>query len=162
MAITKSYGFDVSSATPITGFQPYLVGVSDFVVKKDEPNSVVVETKSSGYDRPERWTFGATSIANVYKGTSVSTDLKPSTSAGVQVLVKYTGFVAVEDTTDPSFLKLIPVEAHTVFQCPVNQYITADDMLVVLKRQTGGLFSNVSATSVRIDELIRGALKPTT
>lgn len=158
MAITKSYGFDQTTATEITGFEPFLLEATDIVIKEDEPNRSVVEVKNSGYDRPEQFTFGCTAISNVYKGTNLTADLKPSTTGGVQILAKYTGYLTVEDSVDTSFEKLIPISIHTVMQVPVNQFVTADDVLVYLRRQMGSLFKNVSATSSRIDELIRGAL----
>lgn len=161
MAVVKSYGFDPTTTTEITGFKPFLISASELVLKEDEPNSVVVEAKASSYDRPERWTFGATPIRDIYRNQDVAVSAKPVTSRGVQVLVKYNGFVSIEDSADPDYLKLIPVSAHTVVQVPINQYISASDILMILRRQTGALFEDTSATSARIDELIRSALRPT-
>lgn len=163
MAKVKDYGFDTASQTPITGFQPSLVTADSLVVKQDEPDKVVVESKTSPYERPERWEFGWTPIGNMYKSTSVeiAVSARPVTTGGVQLLVKYRGYMQITDSDDPLFLNIIPIDMHSVVRVPINSYVTASDIKVYLQRQIGAFFEDTEATSARIDELIRSPLRPT-
>jgi hypothetical protein len=163
MAKSKDYGFNPASLTPITGFQPFLLTADSLVVKEDEPDRVVVESKTSPYERPERWEFGWTTISNMYKSTSVdiASAARPVTAGGVQLLVKYRGFMQVTDPDDSAFLNIIPIDMHSVVRVPINSYVTASDIVTYLKRQIGAFFEDTGATSARIDELIRSALRPT-
>jgi hypothetical protein len=160
--ITKSYGFNPETATRVTGFQPYLLSAADVVIKSEAPTQVTAETISDGnYMSPERWTWGNTAIKNVYKGKEVNLAQKPATAGGVQIFIRRDVDIKIENTEDLDFLKLIPLPAWLCVQVPVNQYITATDVYIALERLCGAVVSDPEGTTARLDQLIRGALKPT-
>jgi hypothetical protein len=154
---TYSWG----TGTALTGFEPYQLDPATLVLKEDEPTRCVMETKGVDYDIPETWTFGATAISDVYKNSGVSAAAKAVTSRGVQVLVKHEAYAKITDSADLTFQKVVPLEAHLVIKAPTNDLLDADAIFEEIKRMLGGLLEQ-SATSARLDELIRSALRPTT
>jgi hypothetical protein len=161
--ITKSYGFNPETATLVTGFQPYLLSAADVVMKSETPTSVTAETSLSGeYMSSEKWTWGNTAIKNIYKGTDIPVAQQPASVSGVQLFLRRDGEVRIESTEDLDFLKRCPIPAWLCLKVPINQYITAQDVYIAIKRLCGSVVSDPEGTTARIDQLMRGALKPTT
>lgn len=157
--MAKSTTYSWGEGKPIQGFEPYQLDPSTLVVKEDEPTRCVLETKGVDYDIPETWTFGATAVSDVYKNTGISPIAKAISNTGVQVLVKHEASKKVTDSDDLSYQKICPLKCHIVFTAPKNDLVTADDILEEIKRTCGG-FLEMAATSDRVDELIRSALRP--
>lgn len=161
--ITKSYGFNPETATRVTGFQPYLLSAADLVVKSEAPTSVTAETTMSGeYMSSEKWTWGNTAIKNIYKGKDIPIAQQPASVSGVQLFLRRDGEVRIENTEDLDFMKRCPLPAWLCVQVPINQFITAEDVYMAILRLCGSVVSDAGGTTARIDQLMRGALKPTT
>lgn len=157
---TKSYSTGYESATATKNIAISVLNAADLSILEDEPEQCVERTIASPMDRPERWTFGCKSITDVYKGTGVSTAAKPSSTSGVQIIVKHESMTAVTDSEDANYLKQLPQVSYFVQRVPINDLMTADMALQEAKRMLAGLFGSADdVTSSRLAQLICGALR---
>jgi hypothetical protein len=124
-----------------------------------------MESSSSPVDTPERFTFAISPLRDIYKATDIAVANRPYSSRGASILCKYDGYITLTDSAVADFLKIVPVSVRTVLEVPLlGRYIAASDILAMLSRQAGMLFTGDTAEtsmSARLNELIRGVLKPT-
>lgn len=161
MAISKSYGFPTTGST--NALSVYGLDPSSLVLKSAEPNRVVMESKNSPFDTPETWTFGCTPIRDIYRGSGIAPSARPYSPRGVQLLIKLNSFYTLTDAEKEDWLKVIPFSAWQVIQFPLISWLTASDLVTMLRRQMGGILPyNVqsSGNTARLEELIRGSLVP--
>lgn len=139
-----------------------IVNGSALAVVADDAEKVVEKNTSSPLDRPEKWTFGCTEVADAYKNTGISPQCKPASTKGVQIMVKHESITQVTDDTvgAENYLKQIPYSCHIVVRAPINELVTADAVLTEVRRTIGGLFgSGNDVTSARLTDLLNSALK---
>jgi hypothetical protein len=113
---------------------------------------------SAPLDRPEIWTFGSKQVADVYRDTTVPSSAKPASSRGVQIMVRHDSSTTVTDSADTNYYRVLPFASWICVRVPVNELITADQVLEEVKRMFGGVLRDED-TSGRLAELIRNALK---
>lgn len=157
---TKSFSTGYESSTATKNIAIGVLNASDLSLLEDEPEQCVERLVASPMDRPEKWTFGCKVIPDVYKNTGIASSAKPSSTSGVQIIVKHESVTAVTDSDDADYLKHLPQVSYYVQRVPVNNLMTAEMALQEAKRMLSGLFgSGDDVTSARLAELICGALR---
>lgn len=165
MAKTLSMNF---TDTPMTGATTVKLDVAqlnyakDFRVTKDEPSEAIVTNLTSPLDQPERFRWAHNNVTDVYKGTGIDPTLYYQSRRGTQVLCQLTDVYSVTDTSDASYLAMLPVECHLVIKVPNNDLITPEIAEQLVERMLGGLYeTEATATQyTRLQALLRGALLP--
>jgi hypothetical protein len=131
---------------------------TDYAVISDTPNECRITDITDAMETPRIVRYAAQDVANVYSGTDIDPSAYAPVRRGKSVVVQTSLNVKVTDTTDPSFLVLLPVQVHTVVKMPVTSYLSATDINVILRDHLGDILTG--ATSDRLPRLLRGALKP--
>jgi hypothetical protein len=152
--------------TPITGVSELSLPRSipnfgvDWRTKSDEPEEVVITNMNAPVAYPERFRTGASDIADIYKGTGISSTEYSASRKGRNILSQLTEVWTVTDTVDTTYKVALPVSCHIVLKVPEDPAITADDILTLIGRNVSGLFDSGSETGSRLQALMRGSLKP--
>lgn len=133
---------------------------ADFKVKSDEPDEVVVTNLTSPVSFPEKFRFGASEVADVYKGAGIEPSLYAPSRRGVSILGQVTEVWTVTDSVDASYQVALPVSAHLVIKVPQSDQITPAMVQALVGRLVSGLYETGSETTTRIQAMLRGALKP--
>lgn len=133
---------------------------SDLSLTSEKTDEVTEQTSYSPLSTPELWTFGCKPVQDVYKNTNIQASARPSSSRGVQIMVRHDAITTVTDSADANYLKQLPMACWTCIRVPLNELITEDQILAELKRALAGLFGDgQDVSSARIAELVRGALR---
>lgn len=152
--------------TPISGvtaleFPRGLVNYgADFRTVSDAPGELVITNITSPTDRPEAFRFGYSSVADVYKGTSIDPSVFAPSRKGISLLVQLTDTYSVTDTTDAEFRVDLPISTHLVIKVPSSEYLTTAMIQTQIGRLVSGIFETGSEELTRLQALLRGSLKP--
>lgn len=133
---------------------------ADFRTKQNDPQEAVVVNMTSPLSFPEKFRFGRTEIANVYKGTGIDPAFYPPSRQGLQLLVQLSDTWTVTDSTDPTYQIALPVSAHMIIKVPNSEFISAADVEGLVGRLVSGLYETGSETTERLSALMRGSLLP--
>lgn len=134
------------------------VPANSLTMVSESADQVVESLISAPLDRPEIWTFGNKQIADVYRDTTIPSSAKPASSRGVQIMVRHDSYTTVTDDLGFADMRILPFASWICVRVPVNELITADQVLQEVKRMFGGVLRDED-TSGRLAELIRNALK---
>jgi hypothetical protein len=157
---------NIGTDTPVTGVTELTLDRSipnygsDWRVTKDEPDEVIITNMHAPVTYPEKFRTGVTEVADVYKGTGISSSLYSPTRKGNNVLVQLTEVWTVTDTVDTTYNVALPISGHVVLKIPQDPAITADLIIAFLGRLVSGLYETGSEDGTRLQALLRGALKP--
>lgn len=168
MAKTTSFGYtDTKAANPLSISVPQLDYSKDFSrdTRVSRSGEVILTNVTSPLDQPETLRLAIENVANVYANTQIPTYNRSVTTRGVQLLLQTNDILRVSDAAssdvdcccDGSFD--LPISCHMVIRVPLNQYITADVVMQVAKRNFGMLFDG-NNTTARLNQLLRGTLLP--
>lgn len=161
MAITKGFSYtnkeagDTSRQVTTVKIQPML----NYALIEDEPTRCVLQNTTGSIDQPERLIFQRSDVKNV--PVSFTTANPDPNLANIQYGVKLEAVLRVKSTTDDSFIKDLPITTTITFKHPVSEYMSADDVALQVSRILTALQTNSSDLAPRINELMRGSLKPT-
>lgn len=150
----------ISGVTSLTLPRGLVNFAADFRVKKDGDTEAIVTNLTTPVDRPEKFRWNASDIANIYSGSDIDPSVYAPSKRGVSVLAQVTEVYSVTDTTDATFRIDLPVSAHLVLKVPASEYLTADILQTVVGRLVSGLFETGSTATSRIGALVRGSLLP--
>jgi hypothetical protein len=141
-------------------YQPVvkLPDYSDYAVVSDTPNECRITDVTASLETPRVVRYAAQDVANVYSGLDIDPSAYAPIRRGKSVVIQTTLNVKVTDSTDPSFLVLLPVQIHTVVKLPVTSYLTSENINEILRDHFGDILTSGDAD--RIPRLLRGALKP--
>jgi hypothetical protein len=131
---------------------------ADYAVVSDTGNECRITDVNANLQTPRTVRYASQDIANVYSGTDIDPSAYAPVRRGKSVVVQTSLNVQVTDTTDPSFLVLLPVQIHTVVKMPISDYLSSAAIDSLLKDHFGDLI--IDATTDRLPRLLRGALKP--
>lgn len=148
---------------------PELSYSSDFSVKSETPNEVVITNVTSPLDQPETIRFAQQPVKDIYNGTAVDPTAMSVARQGISLVVQVNDILRVTPDggennccCDGGYMDF-PISTHIVIRTPVAQYITADTIMTVVKRNFAALFGEgADVTSARLNQMLRGALKPST
>lgn len=163
MSKVINYGF---VDTPIAGvtelkFTRGLINFgTDFRVSTNNPDELHVVNLTTPIDRPETFRFAHSSVADVYKGTSIDPSVYAPSRRGISILVQNTEIFSVTDTTDADYRVDLPISAHLVLKIPANENITAAIVEMVVGRMISGLYDTGDGSTTRLQSLLRGSLIP--
>lgn len=133
---------------------------TDYRVREDEPDHVVITNLTAPQGKPESYKFAYTDVADVYKGTDIEPALRTQTKRGVQCLVRLDETWRVTDESDPTYEVALPVSAHLVLKIPNSDMITSEQVQYLVGRLISGLYDTGSTELDRLTALLRGSLKP--
>lgn len=131
---------------------------ADWRVTDNAKSEVRITNLTTAIDEPMRLRFAQNSIKDIYKGTDIAPNLYYPVRSGTQILSQYQAVWVVTDSTDPSYLAYLPVEAHMVVRIPTNDLIAESNVLGLMECALGGFFDR--AASGRLKAMLRGALLP--
>jgi hypothetical protein len=131
---------------------------TDYAVVSDTPSECRITDISASMETPRTVRYAAQDVANVYSGLDIDPSAYAPVRRGKSVVIQTSLNVKVTDTTDPSFLVLLPVQIHTVVKMPITSYLSASDVNNILRDHFGDILTG--AGSDRLPRLLRGALKP--
>lgn len=152
--------------TPISGvsslnFPRGLVNFgADFKKKEDEPKEAMITNLTSPISFPEKFRFGITEIADVYKGAGIEPGMYAPTRRGTQILSQVTETWTVTDSSDATYQVALPVGCHVIVRIPNNENITPAMVQTLVGRAVSGLFETGSLSTSRLAAMLRGSLLP--
>jgi hypothetical protein len=155
MAITVTFPTNVGGNYEVTSQQP---DYSDYAVVSDTPNECRITDVAAPLETPRVVRYAAQDVTNVYSGLDIDPSAYAPIRRGKSVVIQTSLNVKVTDTTDPSFLILLPVQIHTVVKLPVTSYLSSDNINLILRDHLGDIIT--SGNEDRLPRLLRGALKP--
>lgn len=165
MSKSISTGYTDTTLSPDTSASltllraPINTGV-DFAVQSNKPGEVVLINITSPADRIEKFRFGFTEVADVYKGSGIDPAYYGPSRKGVSVVVQLTEVQRVIESTDINYAVDLPISCHLVIKVPSHELITATVVETAVKRLLSGLYPKGATTLTRLTSLLRGSLVP--
>lgn len=167
--MATSFGYtDKLSATKNVAI-PQLSYSTDYSVKSETPNEVVITNVTSPLDQPETIRFAQQPVRDIYNGSAVDPTAMSVSRQGISLVIQVNDILRVTPDSSESTCCCdggymdFPISTHIVIRTPVAQYITADTVMTVVKRNIAALFGEgADVTSGRLNQMLRGALKPST
>ena len=150
----------ISGVTSLTFPRGLVNYAADFRVKKDGADEAIITNLTTPVDRPEKFRWSVSDVANIYSGTDIDPSVYAPSKRGVSVLAQVTEVYSVTDSEDPTFRIDLPVSAHLVLKVPASEYLTAAILQTIVGRLVSGLFETGVTTTDRFAALIRGSLLP--
>lgn len=163
MAKTLSMNFTdtaVTGGTSVNLTLPQLNWKADFRVTRDDASEAKVTNITSPLDQPEQFRFASNQITDVYKNSGIDPTLYYPSRRGTQFLCQLTDVYGVTDSDAPTYLALLPVEAHLVVRVPNNDLLTPQIVEGLITRMLAGLYETDAGKYTRLSALLRGALLP--
>lgn len=164
MAYTTSFGYTDTISTPKNIAIPDLDYANDFAVVRDDASEVILTNVTSPVDQAETIRFGYQNVTNVYNNTGIDPSVMATTKRGVSIVGQVNDILRVS-STDGTCCDVgydLPIEAHVVVKVPLNQFVTSEVALTIVKRAFSTFFATGSVTADRLNALLRDALKPST
>lgn len=155
MAITVTFPDNTGGDQTPTVYNP---NYANYAVVSDTNNECRISDISQGLETPRIVRYAAQDVANVYSGTDIDPSAFAPIRRGKSVVIQTSLNVKVTDSTDPSFLVLLPVQIHTVVKLPITDYLTSTQINTMLKDHFGDIITGANLD--RLPRLLRGALKP--
>lgn len=152
--------------TPITGvtslnFKRGLVNyATDFKVKQETKDEVILTNITSPLDRPENLRVGYSTVQDIYNNTDIHPSVQAPSRRGVSILCQLTNTLSRVDELHPESRVDLPISAHLVLKFPASASITAELLEEHMGRLISALYSTGKTSPERIQSLIRGALTP--
>lgn len=165
MSKTVSTGYTDTTLSPDTSASltllrgPVNTGI-DFAVQSNKPGEVVLVNITSPADRVEKFRFGFTDVADIYKGSGIDPAYYGPSRKGVSVVVQLTEVQRISDSIDVKYNVDLPISCHLVIKVPSNEFITAAVVETAIKRMLSGLYPKGATTLTRLTSLLRGSLVP--
>lgn len=131
---------------------------TNYAVVSDTANECRITDVTASLETPRIVRYAAQDVANVYSGTDIDPSAYAPVRRGRSVVIQTSLNVKVTDSTDPSFLVLLPVQIHTVVKLPITDYLDSTDIALILNDHIGDIV--LTAETDRLPRLLRGALKP--
>jgi hypothetical protein len=109
--------------------------------------------------RPEVLSFGRRVVKDIYANSSVDSAYRCPSKTGIKLLVNWDTIASLTNSEDPTFRMDFPISIRTTITVPASDYLTADDVLMLMKHQFGAMFaSGTDVTSARLGKLLKGSL----
>lgn len=164
MASTTTFGYTDTVQTPKNIAVPDLSYVQDFAIVRDTPDEVILTNRTCPIDQPETIRFGYQGIANVYANTGIDPAYTSVTKRGVSLVLQVNDILRVTEQSADGGTTLstvdLPISSHLVVRAPLNQYVTSNLVMQVVKRAISSLFATGKTDDSRLNALLRHALAP--
>jgi hypothetical protein len=155
MAISVTFPSNSGNDIQVISHQP---DYTEYAVVSDTPNECRITDVTAPLETPRIVRYAAQDVTNVYSGLDIDPSAYAPIRRGKSVVIQTSLNVKVTDTTDPSFLVLLPVQIHTVVKLPVTSYLSSENINEILRDHLGDII--ISGDGDRLPRLLRGALKP--
>lgn len=163
--MATSFGYEDSVQTKLSVPVPTLSYAADYAVKNETAGQVILTNTTSPLDQPEDLRFQIQKVANVYSGSPVALENQSVTKQGISLLTQNYEILRVT----PEMAEAagcccsgpfdLPIRFHSVLVVPINQYVTADVAMEVVRRGMA-MYYNGTLSNDRLNEMLRGSLKP--
>lgn len=163
MAQSISYGYTDSPISGVSSlaFPRGLINfATDFRVQKNGTTDVTLTNLTSPIDRPEKFRFALSDIANIYTNTGIDPSVWGANKQGQSLLIQLSEVISVTDTVDPTFRVDLPLTCNITVKAPKSSLITSDYLLAFIGRAVSGAFETGSLTTDGIKRLEHGSLIP--
>jgi len=163
MSKSTSFGFtDTADGGNTTKSltRPNLNWAADFVSTSDGDSKILLANKTSPLDQVERIRMEASTIQDIYKGTSIDPTVFAPSRQGLSIVCQVMDILRVTESTVPTYQVDLPISAHIVVKVPLSTYVTADNVLAVAGRAVSCLFNSNDVTNARVTALLRGPMTP--
>lgn len=163
MSQTINYGYTDTAISGVSSlnFPRGLVNFgADFRVQKNATTDVTLVNLTSPIDRPEKFRFAISDIANVYTNTGIDPSVWGASRQGQSLLIQVSEVLSVTDSADPSYRVDLPVVCNITIKTPKTSLITPDYILALLGRAVSGAFETGLTTTSGIQRLEHGSLIP--
>lgn len=162
MAITGKFSYTNNELTG-EAIQPVVVDpLSNYALIEDEPNRCVMQNRTGEVDQIERLIYQKGDVKNV--PLSFPNPNASSTAANTQYGIKLESLYRKSSSTDDTYIVDDAVTVALTIKHPNDKAITPDVVYTVIQRLLGSLYGpdkSIESIKSRLDDLRRGALKPT-
>lgn len=160
MAADAMFGYEDSKSSSPLSFTdiPNLDYSSDFAVAEQTAKQVIMVNTTTPVDQVESLKFSIQDVNNIYANTNIDPTLYAPSKKGKSVVCSLQDTARITNSTTNTHVDY-PIKAHFVLQFPVSTSISASDMLKVAKRMFALAFNGAN-TNARLNELMRGVMKP--
>lgn len=163
MSRTLTHG---PNGTPIEGLSTVTIApapinfAEDLRVVESGPGRVVYTDVTSPQDQPSTLRIAQQSKPNVYAGTSIDPAAFLATKQGIDTVVEIREVWSEVDSTDSTYLKLIPVRAAITLNLPVASQVTSTEVALLVNRVVAALFAQGDATIADgLTDLLHGVVE---
>lgn len=156
---TKSFGFtNTKAASPIEVNIPQLDYASDWTLKSQTADTVVLVNTTTPVDQPYTCRIQIQDVGNVYNGTDIDPVLYGPVKRGKSLLASSRLTMRITNDTTGEITDY-PIQINTVIKWPVTSGIAVSDIKTALFENWGQMF-DAADDNTRLGELLRGALRP--
>lgn len=158
MAITGSFGWtnNTDSSNNVT---PILIDMfHNYAITEDTAGKCVAKNITTPIDQSEVITYQGQDV-NVIKQSEVNAH-PAQVQSGRQINVKVETKKRLSSSVDDSFIQDLPVTCDITFRFIKNQYITKDDLILVLRRAIGALYDSDDKGGTRLDNMMMMQFNP--
>lgn len=120
---------------------------ADFRLLESKPGHVIYTDLTSPIDQPNTLRISISERANVYAGTSIDPSVFLPTRKGMDIIIESRGVWKESDSTDPTFVHLMPVRAALTLTLPTCDLIDASQVNALVERVTAALFDQGATTT---------------
>lgn len=156
MALTSSFGFTNTTDSQVE-LTPTAVGMSNYAVVVDDPGRCVLKNTTGPIDQVETLAFMAEDLGSIIQEEKNANP--PAVSGGRRITIKMEAKKRVTSSSDDTFAVDYPVSCNVTFRFSKTQYVTAADLLTMLKRVVGAL-QDSSTDGYILDQLMMQQLNP--
>jgi hypothetical protein len=156
MALSSSFGFTNTTDSSVS-LTPTAIGMSNYALVTDDPGKCLLKNTTCPIDQVETLTYMCQDINQVNQEEKNVNP--PKIQSGRVVTIKMEAKKRVTSSVDDTFVVDYPVSCNVSFRFTKSQYITANDLLTMLKRVVGAL-QDSSADGYRLDDLMMQQLNP--
>lgn len=136
------------------------IEAADYVRKTPKEDEVAYESVTSTYGRPERLKYGRREIKDIYANASIDSAYRCPAKTGIKLYLSTELIGSLTETNTPAFRQDFPLNVKTVIDVPASDYLTANDVLTIVKHHYGMVLGGgTDVTAARINQLLKGALE---
>lgn len=133
---------------------------ADWRVKSQLADEAKLVNITSPVPYPETLRFSVSDVADVYKNSGIETAAQGPTKRGKSILAQINENWTVTDSTDPSFMVALPIQAHLVLKVPNYDLVTPEMVIALVGRLVSGLYETGSTSPARLAAMLRGSILP--
>lgn len=158
MAITSTFGYTNTSTTS-RAYDDYTLGITtNYGLKEDEPDRVIVDNNRAPMDQAEIVTYQGMPIPRVNTTKYLVNNHPSGIPGGVQYVIKVEELLSTRDSATGSRIDE-PIVMYLTVKHPRSGNITSTIITEVFNRLKGALM--LSDGTYRWDDLMRLSMKPT-
>lgn len=158
MAFTLDLGFTPGTTT--VNLPVDTITKSDYVLTGSSEDEAAYVGADSTLGRPEKLKYGRRIIKDIYANSSVDSAYRCPCKTGIKVLLSTETVGSLTESGTPAFRQDFPFTVKTVVDVPASDYLTADQVLSLIKHHCGMILDDGNTvTSSRIQELLKGSLE---